>query len=183
MQELVVGDGEGVGGRLLHGDRHGLGPGHVYALTHLETVDNRGVGGVQQSARVGRPIRSDEGHDPVGRGPTGDGHGRHSLPGSRSTRQSPGWRRDQRLLRAVDRGLARGLHPHADAIVVGGRHGVANLDLLEPRRIGRHVQGHHIALLPSNRHCAAGVVNGLNSALDRDLARRFSGLGCRDGRR
>ena len=34
--------------------------------------------------------------------------------------------------------------------------------------LARHVQGHHVALLPSNRHRAARAVDGLNSALDRD---------------
>ena len=79
----VVGGGRG----RLHGDRHRLGPGDVHAITHLETFDDLGVGGVQQSARVARPVRSGEGHDLVGRRPTGDGHGRHPLPGSRGTRQ------------------------------------------------------------------------------------------------
>ena len=145
VPQIVVGC---CGRRRLHGDRHGFGPGHVDAITHFETFGDLGVGGVEQPARVGRPVRSGEGHDLVDRIPTGDGHGRHSLPGSRGARQSPGCPHSRRLHRPVDRGLASRLQPQADAIVVGGRDGVANLDLLEPHGSGRHVQGHRVALCP-----------------------------------
>ena len=174
---------QGFGGRGLYGERHRFGPGDVHAIARLETLDDLGVGGVQQSARVGRPVRSGEGHHLVDGVPAGDGHGSHPLPGSRGARQIPGCRHSRRFQRPVDGRLARRLQPQADTIVEGGRHAVANLDLFEPYGSGRHVQSHRDAPRPPDRHRAGGVVDGLNSSNERHLGARVLGLRCHDRRR
>ena len=173
---------QGLGGRGLYGERHRFSPGDVHAIARLETRDDLGVGGVQQSARVGRPVRSGEGHHLVDRVPAGDGHGGHPLPGSRGARQIPWCRRSRRFQRPVDGRLARGLQPQADAIVEGGRHAVANLDLFEPYGSRRHVHSHRDAPRPPDRHRAGGVVDGLNSSNERHLSVRLLGLRCPNGR-
>ena len=173
---------QGLGGCRLYGERHRFGPGDVHAIARLETRDDFGVGGVEQSARVGRPVRSGEGHHPVDRVPAGDGHGGHPLPGSRGARQIPWCRRGRRFQRPVDGRLARGLQPQADAIVEGGRHAVTNLDLFEPHGSGRHVHSHRDAPRPPDRHRAGGVVDSLNSSDERHLGARLLRLRRHNGR-
>ena len=173
---------QGLGGRGLYGERHRFGPGDVHAIARLETRDDLGVGGVEQSARVGRAVRSGEGHHLVDRVPAGDGHGGHPLPGSRGARQIPWCRRSRRFQRPVDGRLARGLQPQADAIVEGGRHAVTNLDLFEPYGSRRHVHSHRDAPRSPDRHRAGGVVDGLNGSNERHLSVRLLGLRRPNGR-
>ena len=164
-------------------ERHRFEPGDVYAIALLEPFGDLGVRGVQQSSRVGQPVRSGEGHHLVDRIPTGDGHGGDSRPEFRGTRQRPGCRYRVGRICPVDRRLARGLHPDTDPIVVGGLDGRANLDLVETHGFGRHVEGHHVAVLQSNRHRAVRVIDRVDGAFNGVLRFCLSRLRRRHRRR
>ena len=111
-----------------------------------------------------------ERHKLVGGRPGGNGHRRYALPAFRATGRRSGRRRRLWLHHPVDRGIARGLESHADAIGVRGCDVIANLDLVEPRGTGRRVQRDQVALRPSNRHRTVRMIDCLDSAFERHLA-------------